>query len=497
MSTLSLSDSTYAAWALYTGPANVAPLWKDSVWITGTWTGLNEDLSRKAIQADIDSRVRCLVEAFRIARGCLHDAQKSRGLHVFIAPEFFFHCKQGPYPNVQIGGNSPWRYLRAKLEAALENVGLLQDESWIFLCGSILTCSEVDFEGLLQSEEARRRLRKLNALMKHLVAERGLERVEDFAPRAPHIRGLSFLMHRQGLQRQNRSEAEQDIGSLMNECRADPLCIVRNRGLAFTLSTSGTTSTGYEKQNESTVDLTMGRLVNTHHGPQLDPANMITEWVVGYPSISIIDGDKQVETTPLAARYTITTLPAAAQPVEVGVEICLDHGLQRLRRTVGMTISGGAAADNPPLDLQLIPSGGMQILDYAVSAGANGVVFNGDGSDPIIDAYTPEGKPIIEDSGTFRQITCGVYASSAQTMIQRDAKYYSHSQLSFRFGGELNGYNNALGSGNSNGATFNGHPPKNPALDGYPEAIRIPIAFDERDNLFAAGFGEVHVYSKT
>ena len=442
MSTVNLSNSTYVAWALDTGPANVAPLWKNSPWITGTWTGLNEDLSPNAIQADIDSRVSCLVRAFEIARSRLSDVQKNRGLHVFIAPEFYFHCKQGPYPNVRIGENTLLHYLQVKLEAALKDVSLLKNESWIFLNGSILTCSEPDFKSLLQSREAQRRLRDLNVLIKHLVTERGLKSAEDFVPRIPHIRGLSFVMHGQGL-----SEAEQAIGFLMNEYRADPLCIVRNRGLAFTLSANGITSTGYEKQNESAVDLTMGRLVHTRDEPQLDPGDMITEWVVGYASISIINGDKQVDATPLAARYTITTVPVAAGPVEVGVEICVDHRLQRLRRTVGMTVARGAAADNPRLDLQLIPSGGMQILDYAVSAGADGVVFNSDGCDPIVDAYTSEGKPIIEVSGTFRQITCGVYASSAQTMVQRGGKYYSHSQLSFRFGGELNGYDNALGTG--------------------------------------------------
>jgi len=229
----------------------------------------------------------------------------------------------------------------------------------------------------------------------------------------------------------------------MTEYRADPLCIVRNRALAFTLSASGPNVTRYEKQSESTVDLTMGRLVKTSDGMALDPAGMITEWIAGYPSISIINGDKQVEATLLAARYTIKAPSMAPVLVEIGVEICLDHRRKRLRRTVGMTAARGTAADNPPLHLQLIPSGGMQILDYSVSAGMNGVIFNSDGCDPILDVYTSKGKPIIEGSGTFRQIACGVYASSAQLMVHTD---YSHSQLSFRFGGEMDCYDNARGT---------------------------------------------------
>jgi hypothetical protein len=132
-----------------------------------------------------------------------------------------------------------------------------------------------------------------------------------------------------------------------------------------------------------------------------------------------------------------------------------------------------------------------------VTAGTNGVVFNGDGCDPILDVYTAEGKPVIEGSGTFKQITCGVYASSAQTLARvGDEKYYSHSQLSFRWGGEMTSFDNALGTDNANGATSTGDPPANPMLDGYPLASRIPLDISPVQGLFAAGFGELHLYAK-
>jgi hypothetical protein len=183
----------------------------------------------------------------------------------------------------------------------------------------------------------------------------------------------------------------------MTEFQAAPLCVVRNRGLAFTLSASGVEVTGYEKQDESTVDLTMGKLVDSGGEIKLNPAGMITEWVAGYPSISIINGDKQVPDTPLAARYTVTNL-------------------------------------------------------------------------------TP---------------------SSAQTLVQQgEEQYYSHSQLSFRSGGEMESYDNASGTDNANGATFTGNPPANPMLDSYPLASRIPVQISAVPGLFAAGFGELHLYAK-
>lgn len=487
---INLADCSYVAWALHTGPASAIPLWKGSLWIAGEWTGANSDLSEAQVRGDIDARVQCLVQAFNKARAQLSDSQKQKALNIFVTPEFYFHAKEGPYPNIRLADLPPFDYLRVALQDALSKVSLLPAEKWIFLSGSVLTCSESDFRKVIQSSEAQSRLSALNKALHALAAEKGFRSAAEFRAHGVHMKGLCYARNALTL-----TAGEQAIDALMTEFQAAPLCVVRNRGLAFTLSASGVEVTGYEKQDESTVDLTMGKLVDSGGEIKLDPAGMITEWVAGYPSISIINGDKQVPDTPLAARYTVTNLTPA--PLQIGVEICLDHNYKRLRRTVNMTVARGAAANNPPLHLQLVPSGGMQILDFSVSAGTNGVVFNSDGCDPIFDVYTVDGKHVIEGSGTFKKITAGVYASSAQTLVQQgEEQYYSHSQLSFRSGGEVESYDNASGTHNANGATFTGNPPANPMLDSYPLASRIPVQISAVPGLFAAGFGEFHLYAK-
>src|SRR5262249_10315843 len=153
-------------------------------------------------------------------------------------------------------GLHPFEYLQAALREALSGISLLPAESWIFLSGSVLTCSESNFGAVLQSAEAQARLQALNRALPSLAAEKRFTAAADFRAHGPHIRGRSYTMHGKNL-----SSGEQAIDELMTEFRADPLCVVRNRGLAFTLSPGNLLVTRYEKQNESTVDLTMGKLV--------------------------------------------------------------------------------------------------------------------------------------------------------------------------------------------------------------------------------------------
>jgi hypothetical protein len=485
--TTGMADNNYVAWALYTGPAKLKPLWENSRWVTGEWTGVNT-----GIKDDIDARIGCIIDAFMFARKKLSDKQKVSATNYFVIPEFFFRCKQGPYPNIKISGQYPYEYIRTTLQKVLALVPLLANEAWIFCAGSILACNETDFSRVLNLPETKERLDVLNQAMKKLSAAQGYENEADFLKHGSYIRALSYFPPAAPL-----SDEKKVIDDLMTQFRANPLCVVRNRGFIFKLKQGNLECFDYEKQNESTVDLTMGKLIRVDKYFQLDPGGMITEWMAGYPSISIIGGDKQCDKTPSAARITIKEPLISPNPLEMGIEICLDHRLKRLRRTAAMTEKHQANMDNPPLHIQLIPSGGMQIIDYSVSAAINGVIFNSDGCDPILDQYNDKGKKIIEGSGEFKMTTCGVYASSAQTMVPLEVPYYSHSQLSFRFGAEeMGGYNNALGDDNQKGATYDPATQKNPVLDAYPPAKRILVEIDDDPTLFATGFGEIHQYAK-
>ncbi|MCA9686929.1 MAG: hypothetical protein KC457_32485, partial [Myxococcales bacterium] len=249
----------------------------------------------------------------------------------------------------------------------------------------------------------------------------------------------------------------------------------------------------YEKQYESTVDLTMG--MHDSNG-QLTPAGMITEWIGNYTSYSILSGDKQTGKPSSAARFT----PSLVGYSDYGVEICLDHRLQRLRRTVDMCVANGAAADNFPLFKQFIPSGGMQILDYSVAAAKNSIILNADGCDKIYYVYTdPDSAILSGESGTFTGITCGVYNKSVQSKWtgQDGATYYSHSQLAFTTtNSAIAGFDNALGLNNVKATTYYGtaQQPYNPLTDSFTPHVNLLGA---QTPLFACNTGELDYYQPT
>lgn len=205
---------------------------------------------------------------------------------------------------------------------------------------------------------------------------------------------------------------------------------MRNRACIFLYNGASTQKIvrySIEKQAESTVDLTLGVLQNG----KVDTGGQITEWLANYPSVSIINGDNQGSGI---CRKSGARMPIVSyyQSVELGAEICLDHRLERLRRTVNMT-------GNSPLDIQLVPSGGMQLLDYAIAGGSSGAIFNADGCDYILDQYNNDGQPVITkdgkaSSGIIKQVITGVYTSLVQTLSEgaNGTAYYSHSQLSYR-----------------------------------------------------------------
>ncbi len=486
--------NTYIAWSLYTGSSNATGLWDNSRWITGQWNGADD------IKIDIDLRIDAIIRSFRLARESLSKRQKTSATGYFVIPEFYFHCKHGPYANIQIEGEYPYEYILSSIRKKLdeEKAKLLENEIWMLCIGTALTCNVRNIPDFLGSYEVKQRLNKLNNIISKRQPKSRYSSPEKYA----YIKAMGY-MNKGSLPLKSMGAGnaqpgwEEEINSLMIQYRADPLCVVRNRGAVFKInSTEKTECVRYEKQNESTVDLTMGIL--SQEG-KLETGNMITEWIAGYPLSSIISGDKNPQASPTAARISINDpLWQPQKNLELGVEVCLDHRLNRLRRTVGMTKKNGAAADNAPLDVQLITSGGMQILDQSVASGPEGAIFNADGCDPILTEYTSEGKQIIADSGVFKGIACGVYISSAQTMRENNShKYYSHSQLSFRYGNkEIGSYDYAKGINNTKGATYDKDSEANPILDSYttPKIVAVPCV-NFTSPLYAAESGELHIYT--
>ncbi len=464
----------FAAWSLYTGPGDAQPLWPGSRWITGQWNGISD------MKNDIDLRVNAAVSAFENVR---KKTNNNSLLRVFVIPEFYFHSQYGPYPDIKVEGVSPFKYICQLFEKKLHHIKFDPDESWIVCTGSVLTCNVSDIKSFLSSDKVVERLDELNKEIGKLKTNRNLCLVNN-----THIKAKGYMK-----KLLFDESPEGKVNQLMDGYRRNPLCTVRNRGVVFAVNSSCLHSFKYEKQNESTVDLTMGRLIEENGRKQIETGTMITEWLANYPSISLYGGDKNSPDNPIGARMNLDEV--FPEPVQLGVEICLDHRLERLRRTIGMCRENGADANNPPLKLQLIPSGGMQILKQSVAAGGEGIIFNVDGCDPLLDKYSSEGKKIIPGTGTFKGLACGVYVSCAQLMVEKKQNYFSHSQLCFRFGeSEIGGYNNADGNKNADGPTYDEKTQKNPSLDAYAAPEVSEFTEPSIDTLYAAGQGAFHIY---
>ncbi len=486
-----ITQNNFFAWSLYTAYTNPITIGN---WVAAAWPG--KPITTAAdLQADLDFRIDVLCDAFAQAVAAPH--KNGDWVRYFVVPEFYFHSAHGPYPGIEVQGQSAFMYLQEQLCSRLFSVLLASPEKdfdWVICTGGVLTTHVTDIAAFGQTAQVQARLTDLNAMYKS-ATNSGASTLNTAHVGLLRGRALSTTS-------QDPADPFYDFNATVNYMRQDPLCTVRNRACLFVYNSANHGSMAsrvVEKQAESTVDLTLGTLTNGG----LEIGGQITEWMANYPPISIINGDHQHGITPSSnvlpspgARMSITSYD---QPVELGAEICLDHRLQRLRRTVDMT-------GNAPLDIQLVPSGGMQILDYGVAAGSSGAIFNADGCDYILNEYNASGVPVITadgkpSSGTTKQVITGVYTSAAQTKsTANNVDYFSHSQLSYRTTEDgPPGFQNPLSTDNPGGQTFTGTAtsPSNTYLDAYqpPVVTQVTNSSPEISTYFAAGLGEIHQYS--
>lgn len=473
-------QNNYFGWSVYTAYTDPKTMGN---WVAAKWPG-REITSSSDLKEDIDFRVDRFMEALQVAMM----VPTNESTRYFVVPEFYFHSCHGPYPGIEVNHESPFNYLieslDRKIQAVIEN-SHEADKTWVICTGSVLTTHVSNIIEFLNRSEVTARLNELNTIL-------STQQKEFHRPN--HI-GIHRL--RAAVQCHDRKhDPFERFNAQVNEYRLNPLCTVRNRAaiLVYHGVDKSITRHFIEKQGESTVDLTLGEW----DGRQLTTGNQITEWLANYPPISILNGDNQNHGSECTgARFSIDG--PGTNTIQVGAEICLDHRLQRLRRTVDMPY-------NPPLDIQLVPSGGMQLLDYSMSGKPNSAIFNVDGCDSIVDVYNAEGKNVIVDAegracnGYRKDVITGVYCASQQTVhTGTDGKHYcSHTQLAFRTNESgPEGYLNPLGTNNRGGETYimKGDKPLNVWLDGYDNAIVLPVPVHENVELFfTAGLGEIHGY---
>ncbi|MBD1208395.1 MAG: hypothetical protein H9535_08195 [Ignavibacteria bacterium] len=352
----------------------------------------------------------------------------------------------------------------------------------------------------------------------------------------PAERFIKLLVNLDAYRQAIEADYQFEISKFMDQNKTNPLCTVRNRGAYFYFrkcTIPGETTPKrrmqvfrYEKQNDSSIDLTMGSHIDTSQ-PEctLVLGDVIAEWMCNYPAYSLYWGDKNVplnfhpsDNYQYAARFT----PFGVSGVDFGVELCLDHGCQRLRRTVEMSSSNILynSVQNYPLCKQLITSCGSQIQSFSVAADSNSVVFHADGGEAMVENIDGNNgnwsgnAKTIGNTKINKGIFCDVYSLYASSAWEDASgkRYFSHSQLAFTTdNSSVNGFNNA-GTDNNTATTYNGttENPSNRLTDRY-EVQVLPLKTDtEADGdkpfsdmgdvfegsqwLFAAGVGELHHY---
>lgn len=467
--------SEFIAWSVYTGPMEIHTIIPDPAcpWITGKWSKNTSQISTTLeIKADIDHRIKLIIAAFKQAKN-KYTADRC----YFAIPEFFFRCSEGPYPNIRLNYQtqqlSPFEYIKKKIEDEVGQLTVNDRQTYIICLGSVLSCNVEDYSAFFSSHSVIRRQGELNKNLSQLMSKTPLMKVRS--------RDMSNKAEK-------NNPSLQKINEIMQCYRGDPLCTVRNRGLMLVVANGEFKSYVYEKQAESTVDLTLG----VFNKGKIEHGNMITEWMANCPSYSILTGDFQ--TNP---ESTNSRIFSELDQKNYGIEICLDHRLQRLRRTVGMLEINGADKDITALDAQIVCSGGMQLLDYAIAASAGSPIFNADGCDKIYQTYGVN-EHIFKDgeSGTGEGEYCGVYTLNGQSKWNGldGAIYYSHSQLAYtQDDSMIDGFNNMLGLNNKKASTvqYNENSPFSP-IHNY--SIKVESLNIDLSDRFVVKESELHYY---
>lgn len=429
------SKIRFIGYTIPTTPAGVIPIGNPNGpgAVAGTYLG-NLDWHTDAL-----ARIEVLKHAVNTAKAKLNGDTSRDVINLFVAPEFFFHGDQGPYVYAESAGD-PVDTILKELAAAFPEKDY---PNWTFLFGTAITAKIKKIEEVYQDDSTLVR----NAVVKAL-AEQWLA---AFGP----LNGVVFDM----------------LVNFIKNCHGYPCLEVRNRalivssipldGAAVPLNTRTMTTEKYFVSNEDFIlyDVT-GR------------TDVVTEQMTAYPMIDLSAGDlKQSAYDKYAIfrqNYGVTNIPAA---MDFGVEICLDHSDVRLRRNI----------DNEPfplptdgIDVQVIPSCGMQINLASVAADTNGFVFNCDGQYPL-DASVGTAK-----QGTLNGVLC-IYANNVNPT---NSNYAGHTQLARVANPAVGDNPNKKGASN---ATFQTLETTDIAILTVPE---IPIL----SQYFAGGAGQVHIY---
>ncbi len=359
---------------------------------------------------DISCKTNFLYQAIQQADEKIDQADNT--INIFVAPEFFFRGKNGPFLwDSSKGDTDPYTDLKTKLTGLLSIY-----KNWIFVCGSLVTLDSPEtIDDLLVNYGFRNQ--EVNSLCNEYVRLMQDQKYDDAAAKGVEIR--EYVQN---------SHGEYD-------------CKVKNRSIIVNnINNPVNNSLSTEKNFISNEDL------------PLAPSNLvyqvITEQMSAYPDIDLSNGDVKSKTNP-DDPYAIFNCQYSSDNTNnkgitnIGVEICLDHSDNRLRKNFTKNNDILAQENLASVHIQLIPSCGMEIHEDGVVADTNGLVFNCDGE------YSLPSSPDGVVPSLYQNYTGNWIDLPYKSPVYPDGKYWyaAHSQLarvSFPALGDTPGDHNAI-----------------------------------------------------
>lgn len=396
----------------------------------GTYLGLPD------ARADMAGRLGVLSTAVEAARAAL-PAAETGVLNVFCAPEFFWRGPRGPYL-YRAGDEDPVESLQHMLA---EEFPAEEYADWLFVFGTAVSA---------EADDPREVFSRPTTLVRNGV-------VADLAHRFRQADG------------EDQAKIFEIIGDYLQWGHAHPVLLVRNRALIQGGAALGTPAGPFEGRSASTdkyfdsgEDLVLWDTTGRD--------DVVTEQMVAHPFIDLSGGD--LKRSPSDAHAILRLAPGAARPVDVGVEICLDHADARLRH--GLARNRWPHDTGDGLELQIVPSCGAVLSPASIAAAAGGYVFHVDGQSSVGDGVTPTG------TGSVFGVRCafGAYVDPA------NPRYRAHTQL-------------ARVETAASGADARSPSSTDAILERMPAGVVTVVPLRPRsthDTFFAGGPGALHIY---
>jgi len=343
----------FVGYAIPSIPYTIADIGDGPGFIEGRYTGIDP------AAADIEARIGLVMRTVRKTMACGAVDDSPSTLKIFVTPEFLFRGTRGAYPNrpPELDYFSEFRRRFAKRVARPEY------EDWLFVVGTI-----VNTVGYVKGDDPRL---DLEARVREELAV-AIADVWQYANTHHDVRLASFITC--------------VLHLYTSYCHDHPTYQVTDKCYVVA---GGAPDADYpeglsiEKKFMSNEDFILNLQTNAYSEEQ-----------VGYPPINEHAGENKTEAFDPLSIFTI-------KGIKFGLEVCLDHLAGRLRRN--------RLPQTELVQIHLVPSCGVQVVQQSVIACSGGLIFNCDGEYSQLMLMAPP--------GAARSIWTGAASQRAHTQL--------------------------------------------------------------------------------